>query len=114
MLSSQTPALRSSWGSCRPKLFIPEVIAVLSSTLRCRSRLPCFSHVLRPLPPRSFGPHFPSRCVPKFVLSGPALWFARSSLALVQSYLTTPLLHNGSSSCLRRPIYSTVHNFPGS
>jgi hypothetical protein len=44
------------------------------------------------LAPGSFIPLFLSWCIRKFFLSGLALWAARSSLVLVQSFLMTPLL----------------------
>jgi hypothetical protein len=44
------------------------------------------------LPPISFVPLFLSWCFRKFFLSGPTPWVARSTLALVQSLLTTLLL----------------------
>jgi hypothetical protein len=42
--------------------------------------------------PRSFVPHFLSWCIRKFFLNGPTLWVALTTLALVQTFLTTPLL----------------------
>jgi hypothetical protein len=48
------------------------------------------------LPPRSFIPLFPSWCVRKFFVSGPTLCVARSTLALVQSFLMMPLLSHAT------------------
>jgi hypothetical protein len=45
LLASRIPAPGSSWGSCRLVLLFKDVIAVLSSTLRCQLRLSSFSGI---------------------------------------------------------------------
>jgi hypothetical protein len=62
-------------------------IAVALFFLRYSGRLPLT---------RSFVLFFPSWCVCEFFVSGPILWVARSTLALVQSFLTIPLLRHAT------------------
>jgi hypothetical protein len=63
------------------------------------------------LPPSSFAPLFPSRCISEFFLSGPTLWVLLTRPWLWCSHFwrrlpwAMPLVHSGSSSCWQRSVF---------